>query len=536
MIYRSDITTRDGTNREGGVYITVKTDSGGLAPIFDRDGNPLSNPFQSDVDGAFEYGVEAEGNYVEEYRLTSAGAVRTTIRIRLGTGSNLGSLEAGVTVLDFGADPTGVADSEGATSDAIASFGINGGKLRFPTARYRFSNQLEVTTGMNIIGDGRSRNPGQVGSTTYAYPDFITGTVLQFDAGVPGILAVSNSDAALAADGVADYEFPGFTWGKLQGFSMLSMGGGTTSTHGLQIRAISKIEDVYVRGFAGDGVRVQADAGSANPVPYGNASCALLTAVESSGNGGDGFRIDGRDANACVLVACKADGNTGWGFNDTSLLGNTYIGCESDVNGTGSFRCPGGVTGSVYVGCYSEGGLTDLGGDCLVLGGQLAQVGLHPADTEAYILCGGGLSIGAPLHHRNAAGTKVINFATGARGASNVAFRWWDDTDFNIYDMVLDYRPDWWSLLYGGSIEFIQYPKASAGARAFAPSLPQGLFLGVSGGGPRIFYDTAAPTAGTWHQGDVVFNASPSAGGVPGWSCVSSGTPGTWKAWASLAA
>jgi hypothetical protein len=41
MIYRSDITTRDGTNREGGVYITVKTDAGGLATIFDRDGNPL---------------------------------------------------------------------------------------------------------------------------------------------------------------------------------------------------------------------------------------------------------------------------------------------------------------------------------------------------------------------------------------------------------------------------------------------------------------------------------------------------------------
>jgi hypothetical protein len=47
---------------------------------------------------------------------------------------------------------------------------------------------------------------------------------------------------------------------------------------------------------------------------------------------------------------------------------------------------------------------------------------------------------------------------------------------------------------------------------------------------------TAAPVAGTWRQGDVVWNSAPAAGGVPGWLCTVAGTPGTWKAMANLAA
>lgn len=47
---------------------------------------------------------------------------------------------------------------------------------------------------------------------------------------------------------------------------------------------------------------------------------------------------------------------------------------------------------------------------------------------------------------------------------------------------------------------------------------------------------TAAPTAGSWAQGDIVWNSAPSAGGTVGWICTASGSPGTWKAWGSIAA
>jgi hypothetical protein len=55
-------------------------------------------------------------------------------------------------------------------------------------------------------------------------------------------------------------------------------------------------------------------------------------------------------------------------------------------------------------------------------------------------------------------------------------------------------------------------------------------------GGKNILAGTAAPTTGTWVVGDTVWNTTPSAGGTPGWVCTTAGTPGTWKAMASVAA
>lgn len=60
-----------------------------------------------------------------------------------------------------------------------------------------------------------------------------------------------------------------------------------------------------------------------------------------------------------------------------------------------------------------------------------------------------------------------------------------------------------------------------------APSMP--------GYTSRDYVGTAAPTTGTWSRGDTVWNRTPSAGAALGWVCVSAGTPGTWKAMASLA-
>ena len=47
---------------------------------------------------------------------------------------------------------------------------------------------------------------------------------------------------------------------------------------------------------------------------------------------------------------------------------------------------------------------------------------------------------------------------------------------------------------------------------------------------------TAAPTTGTWAQGDVIRNATPVEAGaaaskyvITGWIAVAGGTPGTWR-------
>lgn len=45
---------------------------------------------------------------------------------------------------------------------------------------------------------------------------------------------------------------------------------------------------------------------------------------------------------------------------------------------------------------------------------------------------------------------------------------------------------------------------------------------------------SSVPTTGTWSVGDYVKNSSPSSGGVFGWVCVTSGSPGTWKGFGAI--
>lgn len=51
----------------------------------------------------------------------------------------------------------------------------------------------------------------------------------------------------------------------------------------------------------------------------------------------------------------------------------------------------------------------------------------------------------------------------------------------------------------------------------------------------KIDYGSAAPTSGPWVQGDIVFNTGATASGTVGWVCVSSGSPGTWKTFGTIA-
>jgi hypothetical protein len=50
----------------------------------------------------------------------------------------------------------------------------------------------------------------------------------------------------------------------------------------------------------------------------------------------------------------------------------------------------------------------------------------------------------------------------------------------------------------------------------------------------RVKSGSAAPVAGAWEAGDIVFNSAPTAGGKIGWVCVTGGSPGTWKTWGAI--
>jgi hypothetical protein len=48
-------------------------------------------------------------------------------------------------------------------------------------------------------------------------------------------------------------------------------------------------------------------------------------------------------------------------------------------------------------------------------------------------------------------------------------------------------------------------------------------------------YVNTEPTLGTWKLGQIVWRSATSAGGSPGYVCITGGTPGTWKAMANVA-
>ncbi len=49
--------------------------------------------------------------------------------------------------------------------------------------------------------------------------------------------------------------------------------------------------------------------------------------------------------------------------------------------------------------------------------------------------------------------------------------------------------------------------------------------------GGSITFGSAAPVAGDYLRGDIVFDSAPSASSFIGWVCTAPGTPGTWKTW-----
>jgi len=49
-------------------------------------------------------------------------------------------------------------------------------------------------------------------------------------------------------------------------------------------------------------------------------------------------------------------------------------------------------------------------------------------------------------------------------------------------------------------------------------------------------YGTAAPAAGSYARGDLVYNTLPLPGGCIGWVCTTAGSPGTWKAFGTIEA
>jgi hypothetical protein len=82
-----------------------------------------------------------------QYEPAGTGAVTTTVQAKL---------RESVSVLDFGADPTGATNSQPAIQAALDSLPASGGEVYFPAGTYLVNTAIRASANTTLYGDGYS--------------------------------------------------------------------------------------------------------------------------------------------------------------------------------------------------------------------------------------------------------------------------------------------------------------------------------------------------------------------------------------------
>ncbi len=412
-------------------------------------------------------------------------------------------------VTQFGARNDGKGDNLGSFRQAIRTLTADkshGARLFIPPGRYRFSAPLHVNRGMVLEGgSGAGRNAG---------------TVLVFDPGVDGIIIdrSTTSDDGGAGD-----------WTVIRDLAVLASAQGGNA-NGITMHARAHLENVYVRGFGGNGVEIAAWARGNGPNTNANNWSMDNLFVEA--NGGHGIHVVGADANAGVAIGVSSMGNGGWGFLDESFLGNTYVGCHTENNKKGGYAVTNRNARSIFIGSYTESGQPDnhIESPSMVIGGLFG-----PVQGSGYLAIDGHLSPNWTV--RNQKDPKLaatLGFAGDVpRGVLS----------FSATDGSLPYRLEyqkgevgWWDLIYGelgnGTVLSFSTNKADGGAAQIR--FPNGFSIGRGTNAHKFSASLTPPVSGEHQVGEVVFSSDPDRTGYVGWVVVKEGTPGEWSPFGAL--
>lgn len=245
---------------------------------------------------------------------------------------------APVNVLDFGADPTGVADSLPAFQAAIASFPTDfdsqfysqGGTVIVPEGNFYLSNTLEINR--NIVLKGLS--------SPYVYATGLS--ILTFADNCDGIHGTYYTNSTTGKMGA------GFTIDSLYITRQTTLG---TVGSGIFLEVTARIVNCSILGFRENGIKIIGNTGS---IPSTNANTWLVSQCTMLLNGTNGLYVNGADANTGNCFNVLTNSNGGWGIYDSSFLGNTYTGCISETNILGPYKSDSANARNIFLGCYSE--------------------------------------------------------------------------------------------------------------------------------------------------------------------------------------
>jgi Pectate lyase superfamily protein len=269
-----------------------------------------------------------------------------------------------VSVKDFGAVGDGVTDDWNAFKLAHDSFGAvnKGGTIVIPAGVYYLSQTWDISRPLNIIGAGTSQ--------------FLTtsGTMLEFAPNIDGIRVWSSGQTPASPDGGSAAK---------TSISHMFLKARPTTTSGCGIHASTQvfITEVCAENFGSHGFRIEADSVGGS----GNANQWSVRDCRANNCKGSGLYVAGADANAGNAFGFDGSNNLGWGIYDFSFLGNTYVGCHCNNNGTGSYKVRGTVNQTLLLGCYVEGAGVGRGTEfdvsAMIIGGTLAGAATYPILT-----------------------------------------------------------------------------------------------------------------------------------------------------------
>lgn len=391
-----------------------------------------------------------------------------------------------------------------------------GGTLYIPPGSYYLSNTWNVDRQVRIFG-AAAPDGNAIGSVRLYFADGVDGIVFH------------NYVTSVSGD---------FSDGSvLQGVYITRKVKATSSGDGIWLRARARLRDVVIDSMGRYGVRIEATAGGS---PNGNANNWSIENCRIMSCGSHGLFVDGADVNAGVAVRLDSSSNTGWGIFDSSFLGNTYVGCHTAANTAGSYKTDNANARNMFVGCYAEGGqpAANLVPPTSVIGGAWGTT----ITGSPYMLMDGILGPTSVYQNNNFGSATERKMEFADNGPALMALR-----DPNETSGAYPFRwkgatgAFYWDWANGGNrlFEFTnsQATVANGYPREVYARNPNGGVAFRQGymNGPNMKYrgtGTAAPTTGTYVQGDIVWNEAPTnaAGQAIGWVCVVGGTPGTWRA------
>jgi len=451
---------------------------------------------------------------------------------------------ASINVIDYGAVGDGTTDCYAAFVLSYAAIPDTGGTIVFPATtanKWYFSQGIILNKPVRIVGQLPT-------SSLYSTN---TGTVLEFAADQTGFTVNSYNSSGANPSGT-----PAGNFCEIAQLAIVSRGGPTGLLNGgtgavcdgiLNRGPGTRITNVWTDSFRRNGIRIVAAMGSGGATE-GNANLWYLNDVSCLRNGGDGLYIDGSDANAGLALKVNCSNNLNYGIVESSLLGNTYIGCHTDGNTLGSIVTDGATNSSVFIGCYAETGEASIIAPSLIIGGLNSSSARVTAASTGLVLNGTASFRGA-YKYINTLGAQTVGGSVGFNDSSMTAQSWGassENSSTDAWKLKFDNTNNAWKLQFGNSAYFepIRYIN-SAATLYTAKGLTGPVFqngYGVRNVGDTVgtakarLLGTAAPVSGTYEVGDIIYNSAPAAGGTIGWVCTTAGTPGTWKTFGAIAA